>query len=60
MDKRRNNYAFIDSTNLHIVVQEQGWKLDYARFRRYLREKFGVTKAFYFIGFMRKNRRSFE
>jgi uncharacterized LabA/DUF88 family protein len=52
MRKNENNYAFIDSQNLNLGVQKLGWKLDYKRFRVYLREKYGVTKAYMFIGFV--------
>lgn len=47
-----NNYAFIDSQNLNLSVREQGWKLDFRRFRKYLEDKYGVTKAFLFVGFV--------
>ncbi len=47
-----NVYAFIDGTNLHIAVREQGWILHCGRFRKYLKDRFGVTKAFYFIGYV--------
>ena len=46
-----NNYAFIDSQNLNLGIRSQGWKLDFATFRRYLRDKYAVNKAFLFIGF---------
>jgi hypothetical protein len=42
MKKLGNNYAFIDSQNLHLGVQKLGWKLDYAKFRTYLAEKYAV------------------
>jgi uncharacterized LabA/DUF88 family protein len=45
------NYAFIDSQNLNLSIQNLGWKLDYGRFRRYLRDKYHVTRAFIFIGY---------
>jgi len=48
----RNNYAFIDSQNLNLAIQGQGWKLDFKRFRRYLLDKYGAVKAFLFIGFV--------
>ena len=32
-----------------------GWSLDYRRFRVYLREHYGVSKAYYFFGFMPGN-----
>src|SRR3989344_9430199 len=53
--EKRNNYAFIDGQNLNLGVQSLGWKLDFARFRRYLAEKYSVTTAYYFIGYMPGN-----
>jgi uncharacterized LabA/DUF88 family protein len=50
-----NNYAFIDSQNLNLAIRDQGWKLDYSRFRRYLADKYHVTKAFVFLGFLSTN-----
>jgi uncharacterized LabA/DUF88 family protein len=53
--KSPNNYAFIDSQNLNLSVRRLGWKLDLIKFRRYLTEKYSVTKAFIFIGFVEGN-----
>jgi len=55
MKKELNNYAFIDSQNLNLGIQKLGWKLDYKRFRVYLKEKYGVEKAYIFIGFVALN-----
>ena len=55
MKHRGNNYAFIDSQNVNLAIRDQGWKLDWKRFRVYLREKFGVTKAFLFVGYIEGN-----
>ncbi|EKD49753.1 MAG: hypothetical protein ACD_63C00057G0002 [uncultured bacterium] len=33
---------------------EQGWKLDFKKFRRYLKEKYSVRKAYIFIGFLQE------
>lgn len=49
---KENNFAFIDSQNLYFSMQRIGWKLDYFRFRRYLKDKYSVAKAFMFIGFL--------
>jgi len=46
------NYAFIDSQNLNLSIQDQGWKLDFKRFRRHLKDKYGIVKAFLFIGYV--------
>jgi uncharacterized LabA/DUF88 family protein len=64
--KKSNNkkhtkfYAFIDSQNLNMGVSSNvvhnghkiysGWKLDFKKFRRYLKDKFKVEEAFLFIG----------
>jgi uncharacterized LabA/DUF88 family protein len=55
MKKQSNNYAFIDSQNVHLSIKSQGWMLDWARFRVYLKENYGVTTAFLFIGFIEGN-----
>lgn len=56
-DKKKivNNYAFIDGQNLNKAIQSQGWSLDYKEFRKYLREKYNVTKAYIFIGLITTN-----
>lgn len=54
-DQKLNNYAFIDSQNLYLAIKELGWKLDYKKFRIYLKEKHNVSKAFMFLGFLSEN-----
>jgi len=55
-----SNYAFIDSTNLHIGIKSQEWTLDYTRFRQYLTDKYHVTKAFMFIGYIQTNQHLYK
>ena len=55
MKNKDNNYAFIDSQNLNLSIKEQGWNLDFKRFRKYLEDKYDVAKAFIFIGYMATN-----
>ncbi len=55
MRRHQNNYAFIDSQNLNLSIRSQGWVLDFRRFRRYLKDKCGVTEAFLFIGYVPEN-----
>lgn len=50
-----NNYAFIDSQNLHLAIKNIGWKLDYEKFRKYLSDKYKVNKAYLFIGYIPGN-----
>ncbi len=44
------NYAFIDSQNLNLGVRALGWRLDFGKFRLYLKNKYNVQKAYLFIG----------
>jgi uncharacterized LabA/DUF88 family protein len=55
MKNDENNFAFIDSQNLNLSIQSLRWKVDYKRFRVYLKEKYGVSKAFLFIGYIEGN-----
>lgn len=54
MQLKKNNYAYIDGTNLHQGIVSSGWHLDYKRFRVWLSEKYGVQKAYPFIGLIPK------
>ncbi len=55
MIKKQNNYAFIDSQNLNLSINDQSWKLDFKRFRIYLKEHLCVNKTFLFIGYVATN-----
>lgn len=55
MIPKENNYAFIDSQNLNLGIRSLGWKLDFTKFRRYLREKYQVATAYLFIGYVPQN-----
>ncbi len=50
-------YAFIDSQNLNLGVRSMGWIIDYKKFRLYLKNKFGVDKAYMFIGMVSNNQK---
>ena len=54
MVRKENNFAYIDGANLHRGIASFGWKLDYARFRVWLSEKYGVSRAYIFIGLIPK------
>jgi uncharacterized LabA/DUF88 family protein len=53
--KISNIYAFIDSQNLNLGIQSQGWHLDWRKFRQYLGDKYHVLKVFLFIGYVAGN-----
>lgn len=52
---KKANYAFIDSQNLNLGIQKMGWKLDWRKFREYLRTTHGVENAYLFIGYLPEN-----
>lgn len=51
-----NNYAFIDAQNLHLGIKSLGWNLDWSKFRIYLKDKYSVSTAYLFIGFIQTNK----
>ncbi len=53
-------YAFVDSQNLNLGTQRMGWKLDWRKFRQYLNDKYNVSKAYLFIGYMIENEQLYE
>jgi uncharacterized LabA/DUF88 family protein len=55
MKNPAKNSAFIDSQNINLGFKSLGWKLDWRRFRVYLEEKYGVDRAFLFIGYIPEN-----
>lgn len=53
--KHKKIFAFIDSQNLNLGIRSSGWSLDFQKFRRLLKEKYHVEKAFLFIGHVTGN-----
>ena len=50
---RENNFAFIDGQNLYLgTTKGHNFKLDYAKFRNYLQNKYHVSRAYIFLGYM--------
>ncbi len=45
---KRNCY--IDGNNLYRAAKELGFKVDYKRFRNWMRQKYGVANVYLFIG----------
>lgn len=63
MQKRRRGrriYAFIDSQNLNVGTQRLGWKMDWKKFRRFLADRYGVTQAFMFIGYIPEQEKMYQ
>ena len=52
--KKENNLAFIDGQNLYLgtMTAKNKWAVDLAKFRIYLKKKYKVEKAYYFLGYI--------
>ncbi len=46
------NFAYIDGQNLYLGTLEANWSVDYKKFRIYLRDKYHVEEAYYFLGYI--------
>lgn len=46
------NIAFIDGQNLHLWIQSEWWDIDLKRFRIFLKDKFHIQEAYYFLWFV--------
>jgi len=48
------NIAFVDGQNLYMGTRSETppWNIDLTKFREYLRRKYHVEKAYYFLGFV--------
>lgn len=49
---RERNYAFVDGQNLHMGTTkiEGSWKINFKKFRIFLKDKYQVEIAYYFLG----------
>jgi uncharacterized LabA/DUF88 family protein len=57
--KEQRNIAFIDGQNLYMGTakrEHDPWRIDLVRFRVYLEQKYGITKAHYFLGYVQEAR----
>lgn len=55
MNNDENNFSFIDGQNLNLGIRELRWSIDFKKLRTYLKEKYKISKAYYFIGFVEGN-----
>jgi uncharacterized LabA/DUF88 family protein len=56
MKAKENNFAYIDGANLYNGISDLGWKLNYQRFRIWLKDKYSVERAYLFIGLVGKHK----
>ncbi len=50
-----NNIAYIDGQNLYLGTTSEGWKVDFFKFRKFLKEKYKVSEAYYFLGYLNED-----
>ena len=53
--KQENNFAFIDGQNLYMgttKISKKLWRINLKKFRIYLRNKYKVSTAYYFLGYV--------
>ncbi len=50
------NTAFVDGQNVYMstISADKQWSIDLVRFRVYLKQKYKVAKAYYFLGFVQE------
>ncbi len=51
------NIAFIDGQNLYFGSKDDGWAIDHIKLRIYLKEKYDITTAYYFLGYSTEKER---
>lgn len=56
-DKKENNLAFVDGQNLQMGL---GWNFHYKSFRQYLKDKYYVEDAYYFLGYKDDEKELYE
>lgn len=59
MVRSTNNQAFIDGQNLYMGTAKScpKWKINLHKFRIFLKEKYHVQTAYYFLGYMNEHER---
>ncbi len=51
----KGNAAFIDAQNLNLGTQKVGFKMNWKKFRQFLKERYNVEVAYMFIGYVPNN-----
>ena len=51
MKNLEKNIAFVDGQNLHLGTTGDNWKIDLNKFRIYLKDRYKVSEAYYFLGY---------
>ncbi len=51
---KENNLAFIDGQNLYLGTKQDNWFIDLVKLRIYLKDKYKVNEAYYFLGYLQE------
>ncbi len=54
MNEKENNLAFIDGQNLYLGTKQNGWSINLSELRKYLKDRYGIKEAYYFIGYLQE------
>ena len=57
---RVNTYAFIDASNIIYGTRDEGWKVDFKKLYKYLKERYECKKIYYFGGKEEKNEKQMK
>jgi len=60
LHKRRRIFVFIDASNIIYGASELGWKVDFEKLIKYLKERFGAKKVFYYAGLDPENKKQLK
>ena len=58
--KKKANFAFIDNENVNVSVKRLGWKIDWTKFRKWLKKDFDVEVAYLFMGYMPEYQKMYD
>lgn len=53
--KRIKTYAFVDASNIIYGTRDEGWKVDFRKLFKYLKERYKCKKIYYFAGYDKGN-----
>src|SRR4030042_6506428 len=55
--KKINTYAFVDASNIIYGTRDEGWKVDFKRLYKYLKERYQCREIYYFGGVEKNNKK---
>lgn len=56
-DSKIATYAFLDATNIIYGASDSGWKMDFKKLSRYLKERYDAEKILYYAGVDAENKK---